>query len=132
MLRLLVLLPLPRLLQTLLALMFGLARVLTHSFLLLFAAIVAVASISLILLSLEIAMLGITCFKLINALLQLPEVQFQVLIDFAHFEILLFEILTALSDLLKLLIELDLSDTLCSNFLLRPDQLLRYILKLLL
>ena len=96
---------LPRLLKTLLVLVLCFTRFVAHSILLFFATVVAIASIALHLLSLEVPLLSVASLELFYALLQLGEVELQVFVDFAHLEVLLFEILTALSDLLELLIE---------------------------
>ena len=79
-----VLLRRPRGLKTLLAVVLCFARFVAYSILLFFATVVAIASIALHLLSLEVPLLSVASLELLYALLQLGEVELQVFVDFAH------------------------------------------------
>ena len=97
----------------------SLARLL--ALLLLFLATI-VASVALAVLGgREVPVISISRLELFNTLLQLAEVELEILVHLAHLKVLLFEVLSTLVRLCKLLVQVDFGDAQSSQLFFSSD-----------
>ena len=89
--------------------------------LLLFLATI-VASVALAVLGgREVPVISISRLELFNTLLQLAEVELEILVHLAHLKVLLFEVLSTLVRLCKLLVQVDFGDAQSSQLFFSSD-----------